>query len=117
MISAERWAEIRRSFSSAVPSPALPFHVLRQECAASRLVMNRSDKCPIDHDRESRRRAPGGLPSRGRNSSSIVKWAKRHRNWLRGLRFDDRVSELAFADALHGPLQHRAARPARGRAR
>jgi transposase len=28
-------------------------------------------------------------------------WTKRHRNWLRGLRFDDRASELAFADALH----------------
>jgi transposase len=28
-------------------------------------------------------------------------WTKRHRNWLRSLRFDDRASELAFADALH----------------
>jgi transposase len=28
-------------------------------------------------------------------------WTKRHRNWLRGLRFDDRASEFAFADALH----------------
>jgi transposase len=28
-------------------------------------------------------------------------WTKRHRNWLRGLRFDDRASELTFADALH----------------
>jgi transposase len=28
-------------------------------------------------------------------------WTKRHRNWLRSLRFGDRASELAFADALH----------------
>jgi transposase len=28
-------------------------------------------------------------------------WTKRHRNWLRGLRFEDRASELAFADVLH----------------